>query len=142
MAPRPNASHHRQAEAPMRAGRLARHSRKVWYESISLKDMYQMGHIERSEYLQKRGQLERQIAHLPAPSMLTFNIERAVTLLGDMSALLESASLAQRRAIIRQVLEMIWLQKFAVTAIKPAANFALLVELAATGYNDGQISAG
>ena len=55
-------------------------------------------------------------------------------LLGDMSSLLDTAGLAERRALLRQVMTTIWIEKFAVTAIKPAANFLLLVD-AVTGIH-------
>jgi hypothetical protein len=110
-----------------------------WYRTASgaqrprLKDLYQFGHLERAEYLQKRGQIEDQLAQqAPAPSR-ALDIERAAGLLGDLPALLDAATPLQRRALIQQVLTMIWIEKRAVTAVKPAANFLLLVQAGING---------
>jgi hypothetical protein len=98
-----------------------------------LKDLYQFGDLERGAYLQKRRLIERQLARLPNPSAQLLNTEHAIGLLSNMDALLDSATPAQHRALIRQVIETVWIEKVAVTAIKPAATYALLVELAAGG---------
>ena len=57
------------------------------------------------------------------------------TLLSDLSLLLDAADCAQRRALIQQVITTIWIEKVAVTAIKPAATYALLVEAVSAGIN-------
>jgi len=62
-----------------------------------------------------------------------FNTEKAITLLRDITSLLTVATPVQQRALIRQVLKSVWIEKVAVTAIKPTATFALLVELVAQG---------
>jgi hypothetical protein len=54
-----------------------------------------------------------------------------------MPSLLDSATPAQRRALLRQVLDTVWIEKFAVTAIKPAANFLLLIETGINGDSAG-----
>ena len=98
-----------------------------------LKDLYQRGHSELAEYIEKRTRIEQQIARIPAPSDRILNVEKAITLLSDLPTLLDTATLTQRRALVRQIFDMVWIEKVAVTAIKPTATFALLVELAAQG---------
>ena len=65
--------------------------------------------------------------------MRTIFTRYATDLYSVMDALLDCATPAQRRAIMRQVIETVWIEKVAVTAIRPAATYALLVELAAGG---------
>jgi hypothetical protein len=93
-----------------------------------LKDMYQMGDLDRADYVRRRERLQRQLDQATPQPTRQLDIERAVRLLGDMSSLLDSAGPAQRRPLLHQVVTTIWIEKFAVTAIKPAANFLLLVE--------------
>jgi hypothetical protein len=76
-----------------------------------LRDIYQLGHIERSEYIEKRSQLEQQLARIPAPSARLLNVERAVTMLSDLATLLDTATPAQRRALVHQILDTIWIKK-------------------------------
>jgi len=45
-----------------------------------------------------------------------------------MSAPLDAANVAQQRALMQQVFTMIWIEKGAVMAIRPAHSYALLVE--------------
>jgi DNA invertase Pin-like site-specific DNA recombinase len=96
-----------------------------------LKDMYELGDIPKAEYLRKRERLQRQLAQATPPSH-SLDIERATALLSDLPTLLANASREHQRVLIRQVLTTIWIEKAAVTAIKPAANFLLLVEAIAT----------
>lgn len=98
-----------------------------------LKDLYQMGHLVRAEYLEKRTQIELQLDRLPMASARMLNVERAVSLLSDLPALLDTAPPIKRRSIVRQILDRVWIEKAAVVAIKPTATFVLLVELAAQG---------
>jgi hypothetical protein len=100
-----------------------------------LKDLYELGDIPKADYLRKREQLQRRLAQATPPPARSLVIERATALLGDLPALLVAASREQQRALIRLVLPRIWIEKFAVTAIKPAANFLLLVEAIAAGFN-------
>jgi site-specific DNA recombinase len=99
-----------------------------------LKDLYQLGHLERHEYLQKRAKLERKLAQAAPLPTRSIDIEPAMNFLGDLPMLLDAAVNAQRRALIRQLVQKIWIEKNAVTAIKPAANFLLLVQ-ALAGIN-------
>jgi hypothetical protein len=64
---------------------------------------------------------------MPAPSRV-LDLERATLFLTDMNALLDAATPAQQRALMQQVFMTIWIEKGAVTAIRPAHSYALLVE--------------
>lgn len=94
-----------------------------------LKELYELGDLDRAAYLQRRGRIQAQIEQVAPTPIRTLDVSRAMTLLGDMSALLDTATSAQQRALIQQVLTMIWIEKSAVTAIRPAHSYALLVEV-------------
>jgi hypothetical protein len=105
-----------------------------------VQDMYQIGDLDRAEYVRRRERLQRQLDQAtPRPPRL-LDIERATQLLSDMPRLLDAASLAQRRALLRQVVRTVWLEKVAVTAIAPAANFLLLVETLTESGGSGGIN--
>jgi len=93
-----------------------------------LKDLYQMGDLDRNDYVRRRERLQRQLSQAMPPPIRTLDVERATQLLGDLPTLLDAATPTQRRALLRQVLTSVWIEKFAVTAIKPSANFLLLKE--------------
>ncbi len=96
-----------------------------------LKDMYQMGDLDKATYVQRRTQLQQRIAAaVPAPQR-TLDIERAMEVLTSIDALLVAATLPQQRALIQQVLTTIWIEKSTVTAIRPAPNYLLLVDVMA-----------
>jgi hypothetical protein len=91
----------------------------------------------------RREGLQRQLDQATPQQTRQLDIERAVRLLGDMPSLLDSAAPAQQRALLRQVMTTIWIEKFAVTAMKPAANFLLLVEtITETTGIDGDLGGG
>jgi len=92
-----------------------------------LKDLYQMGDLDRNDYVRRRERLQRQLSQAMPPPIRTLDVERATQLLGDLPTLLDAATPTQRRALLRQVLTSVWIEKFAVTAIKPSANFLLLI---------------
>jgi site-specific DNA recombinase len=92
-----------------------------------IKDLYVLGDIARTEYLRKREQLQHQIA-LSTPSPIrVLDVERAMELLGNLPALLDTATPAQQRALIRQVIPRVWIENLAITAIEPTASYAILM---------------
>jgi site-specific DNA recombinase len=93
-----------------------------------LKEMYEWGDLDKAAYLRKREQLQRQLtrAHEHAPRVL--DLERATLLLSNITELLDVANDAQRRGLIQSVFETLWLEKGAVTAIRPAPAYTLLIE--------------
>ncbi len=94
-----------------------------------LKELYELGDLDRAAYLQRRGRIQSQIEQATPTPKRTLDVSRAMTLLGDMSALLDTATTTQKRALIQQVFTTIWVEKSAVTAIRPAHSYALLVEV-------------
>ncbi len=107
---------------------VARSIGKLEAQLARIKDLYELGDLERADYLKRRTDLQRQLAQItPAPSRV-LDLERATLFLSDMAALLDAANVAQQRALMQQVMTMIWIEKGAVTAIRPAHSYALLVE--------------
>jgi hypothetical protein len=100
-----------------------------------IRDTYQLGDLSREEYLRRREQLQRRLAQATPPPSRVLDIERATNMLSDPPALIDAATREQQRAFIRLVVTKIWIEKLAVTAIQPAANFLLLVEAIAGGFN-------
>jgi site-specific DNA recombinase len=92
-----------------------------------LKELYELGDLEKADYLRKRKRVQDQLARATPPPTRTLDITRALDLLSSMSALLDGATLLQQRAVIQQVLTMIWIEKSAVTAIRPAHSYAIFV---------------
>jgi len=74
---------------------------------------YRMGDTELTDdiYLRERARLKRIIADEPVPTVQVLNLTKAMTLLSDMPKLAEPATVSQRRALVRQVFEQVWLEK-------------------------------
>lgn len=94
-----------------------------------LKELYEFGDLEKADYLKKRKSVQDQLAKATPMPMHTLDITKAIDLLGNISALLDAATIEQQRAVIQQVFTTIWIEKGAVTAIRPAHSYALLVEV-------------
>jgi hypothetical protein len=96
---------------------------------------YRMGDPELTDaiYLRERARLERIIADEPVPSAQVLDLTKAMGLLSDMPKLIEAANVPQRRALVRQVFEQVWLEKTKVTAVKPSPQFGLLLEAVVSG---------
>jgi site-specific DNA recombinase len=115
-----------------------------------IKEQYELGDIDRAEYLKKREQIQRQLARQDlAPSSAYLEVERAVVLLSDMGALLDAGQPAQQRALLQQVLTAVWLNQDGVIAIQPANMYkffvevtAKMVEMTSTGIEPATFSSG
>jgi hypothetical protein len=83
----------------------------------------------KTEYLRKREQLQRQIARSSSTPTRLFDVERAIELLSNLPALLDAATPAQQRALIRQIIARVWIEKLAVAAIEPTASYTILMEV-------------
>jgi site-specific DNA recombinase len=92
-----------------------------------LKELYELGDLDKADYLKKRKRVQEQLTRaIPTPTR-TLDITRAMDLLSSMAALLDGATPLQQRAVIQQVLSMIWIEKSAVTAIRPAHSYAIFI---------------
>jgi site-specific DNA recombinase len=96
-----------------------------------LRDLYELGDLDKPTYMARRAQLQQQLAQITPTPQRTFDLERAIELLGSIAALLDAApDVAQRRALVQQVLTMVWIQKGAVVAVRPAPSYVLLMQTA------------
>jgi hypothetical protein len=125
-------------EVQRRLGQQQRPRRDVTTAREQLRRLsvaYRMGDPELTDaiYLRERARLERIIADEPVPMAQVLNLTKAMELLADMPKLIEAASVPQRRALVRQVFEQVWLEKTKVTAVKPSPQFGLLIEALVSG---------
>lgn len=96
-----------------------------------LKDMYQMGDLEKSAYVARRTQIQQQLAQVTPAPQRALDLDRATQILSSMAALLDAATdTAQQRALLQQVLTTIWITKGALVAMRPAPMFVLLMQAA------------
>ncbi|MBK9712892.1 MAG: hypothetical protein IPO81_16495 [Kouleothrix sp.] len=101
---------------------------KLEQQLSRMKHLYELGDYSESEYLQRRVEIQRQIGQLtPAPSRV-LDLDRAAKVLDNMGALLDAVEPDQRRALVQQVMNRIWITKGAVTAVRPAPSYMSLIE--------------
>jgi site-specific DNA recombinase len=103
-------------------------ARTVRQQLNRLRDLYEFGHFGKAEYLQRRATLERQLPRPGAQREPGLDVEKAMQLLSDMPKLLDAVTPSQQRALLQQVVSAVWLEKYAVVAIRPTANYVLIVE--------------
>jgi site-specific DNA recombinase len=114
--------------------RTAIDTAKIRVQLDRLRDLYLAGDEELTTmvYLSERARLQQLLAEEPPPPARMLDTERAIALLGDMAALLEAANREQRRALIEQILEVVWVDRErGLTAIRPRESYQLLAEAVA-----------
>jgi site-specific DNA recombinase len=119
----------RRLSAPATTPQQADHER-VRRQLQRLKAAYLAGDEELSDevYFRERDRLSRLLgASTPAPRQ-TLDVQAALALLGDMPALLATATMEQQRAIVQQVFQQLWIEKPLIKAIASTGTFAMLVE--------------
>ena len=89
-----------------------------------LRDLYELGDIDRANYLSRRDALERQLQQLSPPELLDLTAARRV--LNDFAILWDDAAddPAARRQLIAFLFDAVWLDDNHVVAVQPKKAFA------------------
>jgi hypothetical protein len=100
-----------------------------------LRHLEEMGDDDGAEYLKRRG-LDRQLAAAAPTPTRVLDAEHAMNLLSDLPARLATDEPAKLRALVRQIVDAVGIEKddagaITVKAIKPASSFALVLPTAA-----------
>ena len=104
-----------------------------------LKDLYELGDIERSEYLEKRDRLNEESEAVPSTE-LPPRMDEIGVLLGDLGSRWETMELTTKRAVAWTLMREATVDNGTVTSLLPTPDLFLLLthlklkeELAATG---------
>ncbi len=76
--------------------------------------------LDDATYRSERRRLEHVLMDVAPASQVEFDVPRALALLRDAPALLAASAMEQRRGILQQVMEVVWLEKEQVTAVRPS----------------------
>jgi site-specific DNA recombinase len=109
-------------------------ARRIQEQLRRLRAAYLAGDTELDDltYTRERLRLTALLSDAPPPPVQVLDVTRALSLLSDMSRLIDTASTDERRGLVQQVVRQIWLADGAISGWTPAPNYALLVEAVAT----------
>lgn len=102
-----------------------------------LGEAYADGGMSKAAYERKRDELLALMARsaaMPAPQIV--GAETLVPLLNDLPALLMAATNSERRAVVRELITHVYVQRSVVMAIRPTKIAAALFEAAANDHRD------
>ncbi|MDP9375263.1 MAG: recombinase family protein [Chloroflexota bacterium] len=99
--------------------------RKLERQLERLKDLYRLGDIEREEYLERRGRVQRDLATLRVQQADEDDqLDKLAELLGDVVQGWTLATQEQRNRLARLVFEEVVIENERVTAVKPRPELA------------------
>lgn len=92
-------------------------------------------------YARERDRLSKLLATERPAVVRVLDVEKAISFLGNMPALINAATYTEQRALIQQVIKQVWLTREGIAGWEPAPNYRLLVEVVAAQVG-GTTSAG
>ncbi len=102
-----------------------------------LGDAYTDGVVSKVAYERKRAELRTLLARSAAtPAPQAVGVEALVPLLRDLPTLLMAATHAEQRAVVREFVTQVYVQRSVVMAIRPTKIAATLFEAAAMDHRD------
>jgi len=102
-----------------------------------LGEAYADGVVSKAAYERKRDELRTLLARSAAtPAPKAVGVETLVPLLKDLPTLLMQATNAERRAVVRELVTHVYVQRSVVMALRPTKIAAALFEAAANDHRD------
>jgi hypothetical protein len=126
---------HLAQETPARPA--APNAKEVQARLDRLAEAYADGVVSKTAYERKRDELRTLLARstaMPAPQVV--GAETLIPLLKDLPTLLMQATNAERRAVVRELVTHVYVQRSVVMAIRPTKIAAALFEAAAMNHRD------
>ncbi|MEQ8677247.1 MAG: recombinase family protein [Aggregatilineales bacterium] len=95
-----------------------------------LKDLYEMGDIDRNEYLERRDNIQQELNTLPLPVQSTVvDLELATELLEDTQRLWKAATLSERKMWLERLFEQLYEKDRRIVGFKPTPIMSILLEI-------------
>ena len=102
-----------------------------------IRDLYELGHKSREEYLADYNAIQRELEALPAANLDGDELERLASFLGDITLAWEEANGEQRNRLASQLFETVWIQNKQVLAVTPRPDFKPFFDLQYDGLSNG-----
>lgn len=86
------------------------------------------GNISDAAYERQLVTLKTKLQQPPPPPPQTIDVAKAMTLLADLPALIQAATIEERRMLVQMLFKRVWIQDRAVKAISAYPMFAALIQ--------------
>jgi site-specific DNA recombinase len=107
-----------------------------------LKDLYQLGHKSRQEYLADYTAIQRKLEALPEPSTDGEELEKLASFLEDITLAWEEAGEEHRNRLVSQLFEVVWVENKQLVAVTPRSEFKPFFDLEYQAVPEGVVHIG
>ena len=107
-----------------------------------LKDLYQLGHKPKQEYLADCTAIQRKLEALPEPSPDGEKLEKLARFLEDITLAREEAGKEQRNRLVSQLFEVAWVENKQLVAATPWSEFKPFFDLEYQAVPEGVVHIG
>ena len=107
-----------------------------------IKDLYEMGHKSRQEYLADYTAIMRKLESLPEPAVDGEGLEKLAAFLEDIALAWEEATQEQRNRLASQIFEVAWIENKELVAVTPRSEFKPFFDLQYQGMPEAVVHIG
>ena len=107
-----------------------------------IKDLYQLGHKSRQEYLADHAAIMRKLEALPEPRVDEEELEKLAAFLEDIALAWEEATQEQRNRLTSQLFEVLWIETKQLVAVTPRPEFKPFFDLEYRGMPQAVVHIG
>lgn len=107
-----------------------------------IKDLYQLGHKSRQDYLADYTAVTRRLEALPQSVVDEKELERLAAFLEDIALAREEAAEEQRNRLASQLFEVVWIENKQVVAVTPRPEFKPFFDLEYQGMPEAVVHIG
>ena len=87
--------------------------------------------ISEQQYKSETARIKALLADTPTLPTRCLNTAKALAMLQTLGTVLDAGSAAERRAVVMQLFDQVWLERQTITAIRPSGTYGALVQMAA-----------
>jgi site-specific DNA recombinase len=107
-----------------------------------IKDLYELGHKSKQEYLADYTAITRKLEALPESVVDEEELEKLASFLEDISLAWEEAAEEQRKRLASQLFEVVWIENKQLVAVTPRSEFRPFFDLQYQGMPEGVVHIG
>ena len=104
-----------------------------------IKDLYELGHKSRQEYLTDYTAITRKLEALPEPTLDEEELEKLAAFLEDIALAWEEAAERQRNRLTSQLFEVVWIENKQLVAVTPRSEFKPFFDLKYQGMPEAVV---
>ncbi|MFC1909958.1 recombinase family protein [Chloroflexota bacterium] len=107
-----------------------------------IKDLYQLGHKPRQEYLADYAAITRKLESLPDAIVEEEELEKLAAFLEDIALVWEEAAEEQRNRLASQLFDVVWIENKQLVAVTPKPEFKPFFDLGYQGMPESVVHIG